>query len=207
MKRLFSVLLTLTMLLPLAACGRSAEANACINLISAIGDVTDFNSFQPVYEARSAYDLLSDEDKMDVNVSVLEDAERKLFSLPFSPAEACKALKDNMKDPSSFRIYGDVILVHFKDPDSKSELYITCVECDGKNSYGAYAGKSAYEIICAPDGTVAQISDEEDDGFWGLASKYYSGAITEAEYQDRGFYFCMVNGEKISEIINCEFYD
>ena len=132
----------------LTACGKSEEVKNCEQLIKAIDANITLDSCGAVGAARLAYEALPEEDAKKVDTSILNAAEEKLLDITGSPFQACKELMGYMKDPSSFRIYGNVVLVDMSgSTDDGERAYFTVISCDAKNSWGAYNGKTLYEAM------------------------------------------------------------
>ena len=204
MKKFLALVLVVALVFSMSACGKSEEAKACEQLINSIEAEINLDNCGAVAAARFAYDALSDEDAEKVDTSSLESAETTLLNLTGSPFAACKEVKDTMKDPTSFRIYGDVLFVVFNAPDkSTSTTYVTCLTGDAKNSYGAYAGKTKFEVMHL--GGESFWFSEDSSSFLGLSDTINAKNLTDEQWADQGFTWYVFSGERIAELINCEY--
>ena len=186
----------------LTACGKSPEVKNCETLIKAIGDDATIEDLEYIAAAGTFYDMLSEEDAKKVNTSALDAAEKKLLDITGSPFQVCKQLMDYMKDPSSFRIYGDVRFVDMSNTaDTWETAYVTIIDCDAKNGFGAYDGKSIYEAV-ALDGKVYFVTEDDEDYYIDPISLLSPPEFLESKISSYTF-----SGKRIAELIGCEYMD
>lgn len=116
--------------------------------------------------------------------------------------DAAVELKSMLKDPDSFRLYDDEILIikSYEDDKSISSIYMI-MKYGGANSYGGIVSKQA--IFCdgeyimdyedEPSGTI------DDDNFWAqtTAKAYIDLCLVEGETDQREFLF--ISTEKIKD--------
>lgn len=93
-------------------------------------------------------------------------------SIPERYVEAVMGYKNSLKDPTSMRIYGDVLVQSMVDPETE-EVTGTFISifCDAKNSYGGYGGKSEILIVMAPSEDPAYI-DEDSSSYLDIRGFY-----------------------------------
>lgn len=186
----------------LTACGKSPAVKNCETLIKAIGDDATIEDLEYIAAAGTFYDMLSEEDAKKVNTSALDAAEKKLLDITGSPFQVCKQLMDYMKDPSSFRIYGDVRFVDMSNTaDTWETAYVTIIDCDAKNGFGAYDGKSIYEAV-ALDGKVYFVTEDDEDYYIDPISLLSPPEFLESIISSYTF-----SGKRIAELIGCEYMD
>lgn len=186
----------------LTACGKSPAVKNCETLIKAIGDDATIEDLEYIAAAGTFYDMLSEEDAKKVNTSALDAAEKKLLDITGSPFQVCKQLMDYMKDPSSFRIYGDVRFVDMSNTaDTWETAYVTIIDCDAKNGFGAYDGKSIYEAV-ALDGKVYFVTEDDEDYYIDPISLLSPPEFLESKISSYTF-----SGKRIAELIGCEYMD
>lgn len=209
MKAALAVCLVVVVCIGLTACGKSQAVRNCETLIKAIDgnfatenlkDVTTEN-LGCIAAAGTFYDMLSEEDAKKVNTSALDAAEKKLLEVTGSPFQACKKLMGHMKDPASFRIYGNVV---FADMSALSidlgTAYVTAITCDAKNSWGAYNGKSVYEVVASNDSVF--FFTEEDEAYIDPMLLLDPPGKFKDTMQSYIF-----SGKRIAELIGCEYMD
>ena len=186
----------------LTACGKSPAVKNCETLIKAIGDDATIEDLEYIAAAGTFYDMLSEEDAKKVNTSALDAAEKKLLDITGSPFQVCKQLMDYMKDPSSFRIYGDVRFVDMSNTaDTWETAYVTIIDSDAKNGFGAYDGKSIYEAV-ALDGKVYFVTEDDEDYYIDPISLLSPPEFLESKISSYTF-----SGKRIAELIGCEYMD
>ena len=108
--------------------------------------------------------------------------------------------QDCLKDPKSLRIYGDVI-VWTLDGDP-----CISVECDAKNSYGAYNGAETVEIFCR-DGDYFHVSGNEIIGFADLWYKAQNGTANQRQTEEVEKSYAAYSGSDVAELLGCEYMD
>ena len=209
LKAALAVCLVVVVGIGLAACGKSPAVRNCETLIKAIDgnfatenlkDITTEN-LGYIATAGTFYDMLSEEDARKVNTSRLDAVEKKLLDMTGSPFMACKELMGNMKDPSSFRIYGSVIFVDMSGTsDTWKTAYVTAVTCDAKNGWGAYNGKSVYEVVFL-DGLM-YVFTEDDESFIPTSQLLYPPDTFKEKMPS-----CVFSGKRISDLIGCEYME
>lgn len=87
-QRIAAFMVSVLLLMPLAACQKSEEAQAVDEMILAIGEVNS-DSSEAIANAEEAYQLLNDKDKNDLeNYAVLQDAREEFDSLQAQQVEA-----------------------------------------------------------------------------------------------------------------------
>lgn len=210
MKVALAVCLVAVVCIGLTACGKSPAVRNCETLIKAIDgnfatenlkDVTTEN-LGCIAAAGTFYDMLSEEDARKVNTSRLDAVEKKLLDMTGSPFQVCKQLMGYMKDPSSFRIYGNVRFADMSNTaDTWETAYVTVIECDAKNGFGAYDGKSTYEAV-ALDGKVYFVTEDDEE--------YYIDPIqliSPPDFLDGKMFSRTFSGKRIAKLIGCEYMD
>lgn len=201
MKAALAVCLVVVVCIGLTACGKSEEVKNCEKLIKEIGADITLDSCEAVGVARLAYEALCEDDAKKVDTSALDAAEKKLLDIKGSPFQTCKQLMGCMKDPSSFRIYGNVSLIKMVESTDET-AYFTVVNCDAKNSWGAYNGKSVYEAAFFSD--TVYFSSEDDEMYLDFAFLIDRPVELDDKDKDRiGIY--TFSGKRISELIGCEY--
>lgn len=201
MKAALAVCLVAFIGLGMTACGKSAAVKNCEQLIKAIGDDITIDNLQYIADAGTFYDMLSEDDAKKVNTSALDAAEKKLLEVTGSPFQACKKLMGHMKDPASFRIYGNVVFADMSALSSDLETaYVTAITCDAKNSWGAYNGKSVYEVVASNDSVF--FFTEEDEAYIDPMLLLDPPGKFKDTMQSYIF-----SGKRIAELIGCEYMD
>ena len=201
MKAALAVFLVAFISLGMTACGKSAAVKNCEKLIKAIGDDITIDNLQYSADAGTFYDMLSEEDAKKVNTSALDAAEKKLLDMTGSPFQACKKLMGHMKDPASFRIYGNVVFADMSALSSDlGTAYVTAITCDAKNSWGAYNGKSVYEVVASNDSVF--FFTEEDEAYIDPMLLLDPPGKFKDTMQSYIF-----SGKRIAELIGCEYMD
>lgn len=69
--------------------------------------------------------------------------------------EDCLALKEDMKDPDSFKLYSDIVMIRWWDNLIGDECYYVFIDYGGTNSYGAMIKNTAIF-----DGTLYIMTDD-----------------------------------------------
>lgn len=203
MKAALAVCLVVVVCIGLTACGKSEEVKNCEKLIKEIGADITLDSCEAVGVARLAYEALCEDDAKKVDTSALDAAEEKLLDITGSPFQACKELMGHMKDPSSFRIYGNVVLVDMTGTSSDGgRAYFTVIDCDAKNGWGAYNGKSFYEAMFFSDKIYFVSEDDEKYIDFSLLINPPEGF--ENPYKDKMVVYTF-SGKRIAELIGCEY--
>lgn len=207
MKAALAVCLVVVVCIGLTACGKSPAVRNCETLIKAIDgnfatenlkDITTEN-LGYIAAAGSFYDMLSEEDARKVNTSRLDAVEKKLLDMTGSPFQVCKQLMSYMKDPSSFRIYGDVIFADMSNTaDTWETAYVTVIDCDAKNGFGAYDGKSIYEAV-ALDGVVYFVTEDDEEYIDPVQ------LISPPDFLEGKMFSHTFSGKRIAELIGCEY--
>lgn len=201
MKAFLAVCLIAVIGVGMTACGKSEEVKHCEDLIKAIGTDVTLDNCGAVADARLFYEGLSEEDAKKVNTSGLDAAEEKLMNIKGSPFHACKKLMGHMKDPASFRIYGNAVFADMSTLSNDLETaYVTAITCDAKNSWGAYNGKSVYEVVASNDSVF--FFTEEDEAYIDpmlLLDPPGKFKDTMTSY--------IFSGKRIAELIGCEYMD
>lgn len=203
LKAALAVCLVVVVCIGLTACGKSEEAKNCEQLIKAIGEDISLDDCENIGAARLAFEALPEEDAKKVDTSALDAAEKKLLDIKGSPFQTCKQLMGCMKDPASFRIYGNVSLIKMAEATVET-AYFTVVNCDAKNSWGAYNGKSVYEAAFFSD--TVYFASEDDEMYLDFAFLIDKPVELDEEDKDRiGIY--TFSGKRIAELIGCEYMD
>lgn len=206
MKKMISTVLILALVFSLCACGKTEAAKAWEEEVAKIETGADYSLAQIIAGTREDYNKLTDEEKGTVKLESFEKLEAEFFNLPCSPVKCAEYLKKHMKDPSSFRIYGDVIFITFSA--EAGEYYLTAVVCDAKNGYGAYNGKSSYEIMATPEDENIVAWSEDDSYFLDMYDRICSATEDQAQlYADHGITYAIFDGKRIAEYIDCEYFD
>ena len=204
-----AVCLVVVVCIGLTACGKKPAVRNCETLIKAIDgnfaaenlkDITTEN-LGSIATAGTFYDMLSEEDARKVNTSRLDAAENKLLNMTGSPFQVCKQLMSYMKDPSSFRIYGNVIFADMSNTaDTWETAYVTVINCDAKNGFGAYDGKSVYEAV-ALDGVVYFVTEDDEEYIDPVQ------LINPPDFLEGKMFSHTFSGKRIAELIGCEYMD
>ena len=146
--------------------------------------------------------------------------------IPSRYLEVIKEYKSHLKDPSSMRIYGDIIVANFNLDDGDTSTLISVV-CDAKNSYGAYSGKSDTLIMFSTDTDPVFIEEggELDELYIDVRSLYDSFAEIDrlkedtrktlgekadevlGEETERPFTFEKFDGKAVAKALGAEYYD
>lgn len=208
-KAALAVCLVVAVCVGLTACGKSPAVRNCETLIKAIDgnfatenlkDITTEN-LGYIATAESFYDMLSEEDARRVNTGRLDTAEKKLLDMTGSPFQVCKQLMSYMKDPSSFRIYGNVIFADMSNTaDTWETAYVTVINCDAKNGFGAYDGKSVYEAV-ALDGVVYFVTEDDEEYIDPVQ------LISPPDFLEGKMFSHTFSGKRIAELIGCEYME
>lgn len=203
-KRVIALFLVLILSVPLVACGMSKEAKECQKLIKSIPEELNIDNFQVVLDAQLAYISLSPDEQSKIKTDKLDAAKKTLFEADWSPIMACSKLKKYFKDPTSIRIFDDILLTVL--PGEKVN-YIISVYCDGKNSLGYYPGSDDVEIYYSSSRDI-DIASKDSNFFANTRSLYNSiGNLTEENQKEleTDIIFRLYSGEAVASIIGCEY--
>lgn len=133
--------------------------------------------------------------------------------LELETADIVKGLQLKMKDPASFRIYGDVTVVEM-DNGAGAAGCTYALSIDAKNSFGAYTGASGAEITVLPTSGFVYAFEDSDAGESYV--EYLDIVSLIKKYEDAGFdiyaqglikSISTVSGETVAEILGVEFYE
>ena len=124
--------------------------------------------------------------------------------VPSEYIDAINVYKNDLKDPASMRIYGDIIVENFAN-DSQ----VISMRCDAKNGYGAYNGKHTIEIMIAP-GMDTVYWDSDSSNFLDIANIYETLESLSAEgkkavLKDSEITFDVVSGKEVAKILGAEY--
>lgn len=136
--------------------------------------------------------------------------------IPSRYLEVIQEYKSHLKDPSSMRIYGDVVACSFVEDGST----MISVIYDAKNGFGGYTGKSDVLISLMPDADPIFIQED------GSLSDYYMDiralydAFSDIEelkkdlpeevldgIEEAPFDFAVYDGAAVAKAIGAEYYD
>lgn len=129
-------------------------------------------------------------------------------NIPQRYIEAIKLVKNDLKDPTSMRIYGDIVVLKIDE----SNLMVISVIYDAKNGYGAYTGKSTAEIVLSPEADPAYVTDDSDqfNDIRAMAESYENMIDSEKEQFEAAGGSKMevevLSGETIASLLDVEFY-
>ena len=141
-------------------------------------------------------------------------------SIPERYVEAVMGYKNSLKDPTSMRIYGDVLVQSMVDPETE-EVTGTFISifCDAKNSYGGYGGKSEILIVMAPSEDPAYIDEDSSiRGFYEVyegVKQYVETGNTANEQIDlnevneilNSVTFEILSGEQMANAVGAEYFE
>lgn len=207
MKKTVAFILVLVMAFALCACGQSAELKAYKAAAKALPAEITYDSWDAIKTTNDAYTSLSEDERKSVDTVAFDAAVDAFKELP--AFQACKYVKDSMKDPSSFRLYDDVVWSDFTKVDPPDASHVICLRGDAKNSWGAYAGAHRYEVLYSDtDGIVGYLYDENNE-YMGFYEKIYTGTTPEleAERAENGIVYFAIPGEAAAFAIGCEYVD
>lgn len=133
-------------------------------------------------------------------------------SIPDEYIEFIKEFKDNLKDPSSMMLYGDVIVFHPEDYETISKTI--SFEYNAKNGFGGYVGKDFVEIIISSEDKPLFITSDslEDFGLsidknsYTTTKKNYYGYLEESNTEMLEHYE-VYDGEEVAKILGVEYYE
>lgn len=206
MKRFISIILLAALCLCLTACGKTQAAKDWEASVAAIGTDISYESAEAIAKARQDYNALSADEQKSVKIEKLEAIEEEFFALPNSPLQCAEYLRSQMKDPSSFRIYSEVIFVIFYDIDTgELKAYYTELGAAAKNSYGGYNGVTWYDVFVLPDGEKGVFPDTEDYYADWRSIMTNEGLFAVVEPENRPI-IAVFDGAQIAELMDCEYY-
>lgn len=207
MKKIISIALCLIMAFTLCACGKSQAVKDYEKMVKDIGTEIDYDSAELLAAARKAYNQLTEEEKKSVKIDDLEKLESEFFDLPCSPVKCAEYLKKSMKDPSSFRIYGEVLFVEFSE-EITQKSFLTALLGDAKNGFGAYNGKNQYEVFALADTGEMLFMSEDSEHFMDLYNDYFNASEEQLEiFTSGGLKFIVFDGQTIADAIGCEYFE
>lgn len=131
--------------------------------------------------------------------------------------EGIRALQGALKDPSTMRIYGDILGAEMEVDGEK--CVVLSIEYDGKNEMGAYNGSSYAEVFLYED-EKPSICVDGDDGYMDLRN-FYEIFSTVKEKQDEGLFsgservedfldhtqFYWISGKDVSKALDVEYME
>ena len=130
--------------------------------------------------------------------------------IPERYIEAITEYKNNLKDPTSMRIYGNIIVATFTSDETK----VISVICDAQNSYGGYGGKDTVEIVLMPEDDPV-FFNSDSDYFFDIRKLYdlredtdeTSGISEEAKEElDAILTFEVISGEDVAKTVGAEYF-
>lgn len=126
--------------------------------------------------------------------------------IPERYIEAITEFKNNLKDPASMRIYGNIIVATMASDETK----IISLIYDAKNGYGAYGGKDTIDIFLIPEDDPTFI-DSDSDYFVDLRDVYdtyeYVSTSEEAKKElDEILTFEIIDGEDVAKLVGAEYF-
>lgn len=113
--------------------------------------------------------------------------------------DAVKYLQNTMKDPPSFRIYGDIYGV---SSDSING-YALSVRYSAKNSYGGYTGAKDADIIAGNDGSF--IAYFENDSDYINIRMIYENTLAGRTPNGWTVETFIIPGQDMAKVIGCEY--
>lgn len=118
--------------------------------------------------------------------------------------ESVKIIQDDLKDPTSMRIYGNISeLKPLVDISAKT---IYCITYDAKNGYGAYNGRTQSELyVCDTEPYIFYVTDDSE-WFFGLEDLIVNGE-NDMLNGTNTYDLTIISGEKIAEILGVEFIE
>lgn len=143
--------------------------------------------------------------------------------IPERYIEAISTVKNDLKDPTSMRVYGDVLVGSQLDSstlESTGVIFISIVY-DGKNSFGSYGGKSEALIVLSPDDDPMYVNDDSSqfisvrdlyESYEGLAQMMEAGEIANERIEEvqellNSFSFEVLDGEAVAKAIDAEYFE
>lgn len=118
--------------------------------------------------------------------------------------ESVKIIQDDLKDPTSMRIYGDI--AELKSTLNTTVQKIYCITYDAKNGYGAYNGRTKAELYVSKDEPyVFYVTD--DSGLFIGYEKLIVEAKSDTMADTTAFELTIISGEKVAEILGVEFIE
>ncbi len=127
-------------------------------------------------------------------------------SIPERYVEAVLIYKNSLKDPSSMRIYGDIVVASIAEQDGQ----LISIICDAKNSYGGYSGKKEIEILLSTEFDPL-FFDEDSEYFIGIRDTYEM--VMEQtdeeiiEQMNNLMTFELYRGEDMAKAIGAEYFE
>lgn len=130
--------------------------------------------------------------------------------IPQHYIDAITEYKNNLKDPTSMRIYGNILVANFTEDGS----CIISMVCDAKNSYGGYGGKDTVEVALFPE-LDTLFFDSESQYFFDIRSTYEEqerltelGRVSSEKQAelDSSITFEMISGEEVAKAIGAEYF-
>lgn len=134
------------------------------------------------------------------------------LKIPERYIEAVEGIKNDLKDPTSMRIYGDIVVANLEEKNAT----VISVVYDAKNAYGAFSGKTITNIYLTPDNDPAYVSEENAEYYidirelYNKQSKYTEEELSEM--RENGTLSATVNyeifsGEEMAKALdNVEYY-
>lgn len=124
--------------------------------------------------------------------------------VPQECIDAVKLVQDDLKDPASLRIYGDILVVKFAK-ESSGTLY--SLEYDAKNSYGAYSGKTVAEINMTPEGNLCLTGDHIMD--WRSVEEIFAALTSDEKIEEVSNMatFSWISGKDVAQVLGCDYYE
>ncbi len=128
--------------------------------------------------------------------------------------EATQILKNDLKDPTSMRIYGDILVVDIKD----TKGIMLSIIYDSKNSYGAYPGKSQANILLSPDEDPSYVGEgsehfvdlrylyEKQEEFRNMVDTGKYEITEEMKESLNSVTFEIISGEQMAKELGVEYY-
>lgn len=204
MKKLVSLLTAVFIFLtvPIVASAESINVSLCKSLISSLDDNASLEAMEDIAYAGMKVEELTENELRKVNTSKLNRLDKELLFVTCSPMQACDSLRSFLKDPTSLRLYSDVLCIRH-ERENKNVRYLYQIIFDGKNAYGAYAGATSWLCVAQPaEGGIYYLAPE-DQGYMDLSS--YVLNHTEEELKAEGVTYFLFSGKRIAEVIECDY--
>lgn len=204
MKKLVSLILCVLFVIPLISCSAdSPELEIARGLVIALDDVASLDNLDRIASVGMQVSRLSDDELKKLNPKKLERIENDLLEMPHSPIFCVNELRKQIKDPASFRLYGN-ILCAVRTLNTGETLYLYEIAYDGKNDFGAYPGKSLVTASCSSAGKN-EILFPGEAGYFNVTN--FLSMHTPEQLEKEGIEYFYFSGKRIAAVIGCEYME